>query len=198
MKKYKVKLTLTEPQLGTVPKDEEVYKTFIENKKPEEQQEEEFKTVEKAEERGWIGFHKDEEGLFLYDYMFRGFLKAAAQATKYETGLKAFKKKIDMYAFVFPRRLRFVDENTGDVIKEPDGDIERSIWVMTSQGPRVSLIRSDKINPGRIIQLELHILNDKELTKELLRTLFHYGAYSGLGQFRNGSYGRFGYEMTQM
>jgi len=45
--------------LGTVAKDQEVYKTYIESKKPAGQTEPEYLTVEKSEEKGWTGFHKD-------------------------------------------------------------------------------------------------------------------------------------------
>ena len=74
----KVKIKLLTEMLGTVTKDPEVYKTYIESKKPETQNdEEEYLTVDKIEEKGQTGFHRDENGLFIYEYMIKGFLKAA-------------------------------------------------------------------------------------------------------------------------
>lgn len=197
MKKYKLKITLTEPMLGTVPKDPEVYQSFIETKKPEGKKDPEFETVEKTEEKGWTGFHKDKKGLFIYDYMIRGFMKSAAKATKAETDLKAFKSKIDMWAFVFPRRIHIADES-GSYIQKPDGKLERPLRAETAKGPRVTVAKSDTINEGRVIECELHVLNTAELTDKRLRTIFNYGMYSGLGQFRNGSYGRFEYELKEI
>jgi len=52
---YECCWTFTEPALGTVPMNPDVYQDYIESKKPEEQQEEEHKTVERREERGWTG-----------------------------------------------------------------------------------------------------------------------------------------------
>jgi len=67
------KIELLTEMLGTVTKDPEVYKTYIESKKPEEITEEEYLTVEKVEQKGWTGFHKDGAGLFIYDYMIEDF-----------------------------------------------------------------------------------------------------------------------------
>ena len=52
----KVKIKLLTEMLGTVTKDPEVYKTYIESKKPETQNgEKEYLTVDKIEEKGWTG-----------------------------------------------------------------------------------------------------------------------------------------------
>lgn len=63
--KYRVTLTLTEPALGTVPLNPDVYRSYIESLKPEEQQEDEFKTVESKEERGHTGFHREPDEIAL-------------------------------------------------------------------------------------------------------------------------------------
>ena len=69
MQELKMKIKLLEPMLGTVAKDPDVYRTYIESKKPETETEDEYLTVEKIEEKGWTGFHSDENGLFIYNYM---------------------------------------------------------------------------------------------------------------------------------
>ena len=61
MESQKVKVRLLTEMLGTVTKDPEVYKTYIESKKPEGITEDEYLTVEKIEEKGWTGFHTDEK-----------------------------------------------------------------------------------------------------------------------------------------
>src|SRR3990170_2795445 len=180
----KIKIRLTEPMLGTVPKDPEVYKSYIETKKPEGENEQEYLTVEKIEEKGWTGFHKDDKGLFIYDYMIRGFLKNAGNILKEVVGIKNIKSKIDNVVFVFPRRIYL-----GKII--PDGVIERPLRAMTMQGPRVTLARSEYVDAGVEMEIEIKIIPNKEITESVLMSLFEYGQLCGLGQFRNGSYGRF-------
>ena len=66
--KMKVKLTLTEPQLGTVPKSKEVYRAWILQRLREDlekgvitkeefakREKEEVETVAETEEKGWTG-----------------------------------------------------------------------------------------------------------------------------------------------
>src|SRR3990167_507323 len=133
IEKLTVELTLTEPMLGTIPKNKEVYKTWImENlreklKKGDISQEEfnkkeveEIESIKEIEEKSWTGFRSDEKGLFLFDYMVLGFLKAAGEALKSQVELKAIRSKIDKFVFVFPRKLYL---NNGKVITEPHGVI---------------------------------------------------------------------------
>lgn len=195
MKEYKVTLKLTEPMLGTVPKDPEIYETYIESKKPQDQKDEtpEHESIEKIEEKGWTGFHKDSKGLFLFDYMLRGFMKEAGRTVKDEIGIKQVKSKIDRFVFVFPRRLRILGEDQQG-LTEPDGNIQRPLRAMTAQGPRVTIAKSDYVSEDRVIIAQIHVLSSV-FTEKALRTILDYGKYSGLGQFRNGSYGRFEHEL---
>src|SRR5512137_136965 len=99
MEKRQYTIELLTEMLGTVTKDPEVYKTYIESKKPENIEEEEYLTVDKIEEKGWTGFHRDENGLFLYEYMIKGFLKHAGNVLKQELKLTALRSKLDDYCF---------------------------------------------------------------------------------------------------
>lgn len=192
---YKIRL-ITE-MLGTVAKDPEIYKTYIESKKPDGVEEDEYLTVEKIEEKGWTGFHADENGLFIYDYMIRGMLKNAGEVlqngievTKEKKGVKVKDKmkgirgKIDKFVFVNPRRIYLGKQ-------APDGYIERPLRGRTPQGSIVALARSDYINAGLELEFTIELIPNKEISWEIIDLLLEYGQYSGLGQFRNGSYGRF-------
>lgn len=182
-KTYKIELTTR--MLGTVTKDPEVYRTYIESKKPEDKNgEDEYLTVEKVEEKGWTGFHRDDTGLFIYEYMIKGFLKNAGNVLKAAQKIAALKSKIDSFVFITPRRITLGQ-------KEPDGMVERPLRAMTARGPRVTLARSDFILAGKVIEFEVTLLPHKEITWKVLDTLFEYGRLMGLGQFRNGGYGRF-------
>jgi hypothetical protein len=202
---YKVKLCLTEPLLGTVPKSESVYADYLAGKAVKRKEheatipveeaialaEEELATVGDEEKKGWTGFHSDDDGLFVFDYQIKGFFKEAGSMIKDfdEVKVKNLKSKIDNYVYVMPRRIRL-----GAAEPLP---LERPLRAMTMQGPRVSLMRSDQISAGAVLEFELRVLPQKEITGELIEQLLEVGEYKGLGQWRNGSYGRFSYTIER-
>ncbi len=192
-----VKIKLTENLLGTVPKDKEVYSTFIETKKPKDIDEEEAENIEQIEEKGWTGFHKDDKGLFVYDYFIKGYFKNAGNILKEQLRIKNLRSKLSDRLFIMPRRIYFKKQKLDDTlpthtyIQSPDGDYERPIRVMIKTGPRVSLVRSDFIAAGTEIEFVVEWLANKEITKELIYKLLEYGKLQGLRQFRNGGFGRF-------
>ena len=50
---------------------------------------------------------------------------------------------------------------------------------------------NDYINAGKEIEFEITIIPHKEINEEVIMTLLKHGEFMGLGQFRNGGYGRF-------
>ncbi len=200
LEKHKIKLILTEDQLGTIPKSKEIFKNYItekarDQKTPEELQQlqiEEVASVEELEEKGWTGFHTDEQGLFIYEYMIKGFLKEAGNTMKEIVGIKNIKSKLNNLVFVAPRKMYF--KRNGDYIKSADGVFERSLRVETPMGPRVALARSEFVNAGTELDIEVTIVPNKEITWKRLLQIFEYGSLKGLGQFRNGGFGRFTFE----
>jgi len=186
LEKRRVKIRLTTEMLGTVPANKAIYSEFIESKKPESLKEErEDETIlEKLEEKGYTIFHSDEKGIFIYDYMIKGFLKHAGNVLKEDLSVKALKSKLTDFVFVFPRRI-YVGK------AEADGIFERPLRAETPKGPRTSLSRSDKLDAGTELEFEIQWLNHKEISEDLIVELLEYGQLQGLGQFRNGSFGRF-------
>jgi len=187
--KQDYKIQFLTKMLGTVPKNKEVYTTYIATKGPEVNGDEEIKTVEEIEEKGWTGFHQDEKGLFIYSYMILGFLKNALQVLMENKTVKkvpAYKKWMDSMVFINPRRLYFNKD-------QPDGMIERPLRAMTAQGPRITVTRSDYIGEGQEIKFEVEVFrNSKGIDHELIEKLLEYGKYQGLGQWRgSGRYGQF-------
>lgn len=180
----KLKIKLITPMLGTIPKDPEIYKTYIESKKPQSNEEDESQDIEKVEQKGWTGFRADENGLYLYDYMVKGFLKHAGNVLKEVVKVKALRSKLDDFVFVEPRKIYLGKD-------EADGVFERPISVMTMQGPRTSIMRSDFVNEGLELEFTIKLLPHKEISWSVIETLLEYGKLLGLGQFRNGSFGRF-------
>lgn len=181
-----VEIEFTERMLGTVPMDKEIYSTYIATKKENGIDETEVDTVEdKLDEKGWTGFHRDEEkGIFIYDYMVVGMLKNAGNILKDQLGIKNLRSKIGNLVIVEPRRIYFGKEKA-------DGAFERPLRVQTPQGQRVALAKSDYIETGTQISFTISILDNKEIDSDLIRELLEFGKRQGLGQFRGGSYGRF-------
>jgi len=207
---YELKFELIEPILGTIPKSRNVFENFVMDQAKTQMEkgraaEDVDRVPEEVESRGWTGFYEDEEGRpILMDYQFKGFLKNAANIlkgvvgtktvkvknpkegeslTKTEKGIANLRSHLENTVFVNPRYIQLA-EKVDDVL-------ERPLRAMTQQGPRVSVMRSDMINPGRQYTLELRILDGSVVTEKVLRDILSYGEFTGLLQWRNGGYGRF-------
>jgi hypothetical protein len=208
---FKVGITLTEPLLGTVPKDPKVYASYIASKAPDpklgstevETVPEADESAEKIERAGWTGFHRDDRGYFLYDYAILGFLKEAGNVLKEQLKITNLRSKIDQLVFIEPRRIYLTEGH-------PDLDVlERPLRCMTMQGPRVTVVRSDCVPEGTSFEIKIKILENEvsarsksksatNINREVIDTLLQYGQFKGLGQFRNGSYGRFEYKIKDL
>ncbi|OQA91080.1 MAG: hypothetical protein BWY25_03290 [Chloroflexi bacterium ADurb.Bin222] len=197
MNTYKVTLEFTQPLLGTVPKNQEIYRDFIASKAAlnDEELAEELNTIEHAEESGWTGFHTDGDGPFLYDYVLKGFFKDACSMLRRVPGTRskamtAYKKNIDGLIFAKPRKIHIeLPEGVGLSV------LERPLRVQTAQGERVALARSDTAPVGAKLTFDLQVIGGVELA-DLLEWL-DYGAVRGLGQWRNGGYGTFTYTIEE-
>ena len=198
-----VVLTFTEPLLGSAPVNREVYAKYIESCREKrvdalaELAGSEVETLPPVvdEAKGWTSFHKDETGIFLYDYAIKGFLKEAANVLKDGVGEKNLRSKFDNYVFVRPRRAH--PTRDGKTILEPDGVLERPLRAMTPQGPRVTLARSDYLKAGCSLEFAVLVISGSPFRhpEELLESCLQYGSLKGLGQWRNGGYGSFDYTL---
>jgi hypothetical protein len=192
MQEVQIRLTFAESVLGTVPKNPEVYRRFVESKRPKDSgpEEDEAATVLEVEERGWTGFHQDVSGLFIYDYQLKGALKELAGIAYPKGGdLSAARSKVENFVYVRPRRLRFRDD-AGLILAQPDGVVERPLRAMTAQGPRVSVMRSDFVAAGRTLEATIVVVPGP-VSQAMIERILRLGEYRGLGQFRTGSYGLF-------
>jgi len=198
METYQIDLQLTEPILGTVPKDRELYTSYVAGKTPisDEELADELETLAEIEEKGWTGFHMRDGGPVVMDYVVKGFLKDACSMLRRVSGTKsskvmAYRKIIDGLVFASPREIR---------IHLPDGVLmgvlERPLRAQTAQGERVTLARSDTCPVGSRIGFTLTVLGG--VSEALLREWFEYGELRGLGQWRNGGYGTFTCRMEKL
>lgn len=193
--RYQVTLKFTTDILGTVPMNKEIYVDYIASKDGAPPSAAEEADTIALEDKGKTGFHRGTDGIpFLYDYVIKGFLKdACGMLWRVEDSLskkvKAYKRIIDGLIFVDERHIPFV--MAGEI-----GELQRPLRAQTAQGERIALAFSETIPCGSGITFGLDVLDDKSVPEELLREWFDYGRYRGLGQWRNGSYGRFTYELV--
>lgn len=197
MKTMKVKLTFTDPILGTCPADEEVYRNFIASKAPDASTlEEEVAAigVDAVAEKGMTVFPRTEDGKpFLYDYQIKGFFKDTCGGLKrvkgtVSSGIKAYKKEIDKLIFPQPRQIAF--EYDGEI-----GFCQRPLRAQTMQGERVSLAISEQIPAGASVTFEIVLFSDDH--EKAVREWMDYGKHSGIGQWRNSGKGRFTWEEVE-
>ena len=164
----------------------------------EKGQEETEKLPENIEEKGLTVFLRDDGALCLSDYVMKGFLKEALNALKAQLGIVAPASKVDNYVLITPAYLRFT--KGGAPVTQPDEVFERPLRAMTMQGPRVSLTASETIDAGWELTFTVTLLENpsspksRALTFDLIEEAFDYGAFKGLGQWRNGQNGRFTWE----
>ena len=205
MKKLKVKLTFTEPILGTWPSNQNIAREFIASKSPDAATIEDEVAALGADavaDKGMTVFPRNEKGEpVLYDYQVKGFFKDSCGMLgriggKSETGKKkavnesgkitAYKKVIDGLIFVEPRMIPLKFD--GEI-----GDCQRPLRAQTAQGERVSLANSEEIPAGATCEFEVLCMHDSH-EKAVLEWL-DYGALRGIGQWRNSGKGRFTYEI---
>ena len=198
------RLTGLSPILGSQPASETIRTQFVASKAPDSDLSEEERAMFESDERQTRGlsvFARDPEHndqVILLDYLVRGFFKAALAALQSQLGVKSYKSKVDKYLFVYPRRIPLL--RNGQPLYEEDDEYERPLRADTPKGPRVGLQSSERIETPWSIDIELRLIanersaKSKELSWDAVETALDYGALSGLGQFRNGSFGTFSWE----
>lgn len=139
------------------------------------------------------------------DHMIYGFMKAAGEAlarTK-ERKNATMLQSISYTQSIINQHVRcdqrFITFDK-DIMRKEDGSplyLQRSLRAETAQGPRISLAKSEQVDAGAKIQFSLKILKDSPLTQEILTTIFQYGEFTGLGQWRNSGFGEFTFEMMK-
>ena len=203
LKQMRVRLTFTEKVLGSQSGDPEITRTYIASKSEDAMKiEEEVAAlgVDGVEEKTMTIFPKMEDGTpHLWDYQIRGFFKSACGALNLaepKTKLPAYKSKID--------KLVFVDERVIPLVMPEGGKIEqlqRPLRAQTAQGERIALANSETVPAGTTIEFGITVLEpekvkpgDKSLIYRVADWL-DYGRFSGIGQWRNASFGRFVWDM---
>lgn len=205
IKTMRVKLTFTEMVLGSQSGDPEIARTYIASKSEDAKKiEEEVAAigVDGVEEKTMTIFPKMEDGTpHLWDYQIRGFFKSACSALNLaepKTKLPAYRSKIDKLVFVDERVIPLILPEGGEI-----GNLQRPLRAQTAQGERIALANSETVPAGTTIEFGITVLEpekvkpgDKSLIYRVADWL-DYGRLNGIGQWRNGSFGRFTWEFVE-
>jgi hypothetical protein len=140
------------------------------------------------------------------DHMVYGFLKAAAEAI----GRTLPQKRGEvLHSISYTQSLinqhvrcceKFITFDR-DIKRDEQGNplyLQRSLRAMTAKGPRISLAKSEIVEAGAKLCFHLKVLKNSALTEETLRTLFGYGEFVGLGQWRSSGAGMYSFEMNKV
>jgi hypothetical protein len=191
--KHSLEVVFITPVLGTQPQ-KDVASEFIGNKYAENGGElpaDELATLDENLEKGTTAFHKLNGSPVFFDYQIKGFLKEAGKIFNGLNDVRALRSKIDNLVFVKPRIIP-IEIPEGKVIEF----LERPLRAETAQGPRVGLARSEMLPEGTKFTCVLEVYRG-QVTFEMLRDLLTYGANKGIGQWRNGGYGRFEFTLAK-
>jgi hypothetical protein len=199
IEKRTYKLTFFMPILGSQPTNKEIHDKFISSKANSPRQaDEEGEALPEIDEKGVTAFYrrKADDALCLLDYQVMGHFKEALNTLAGQIEVKAARSKADKFLFVSPREIPFMRDS--HAIYEPDDRLQRPLRAQTMQGPRVSLACSEMLECHQdmpvSITITLELLDNKDLTWDHIDEALEYGKLKGLGQWRNGSYGRFTWE----
>ena len=126
-----------------------------------------------------------------------GFFKHGMNAFKDVFGVKNPREKVSRYVRVRPFNIFIYEKELSpeNLVDDVDGILERPLRALTPQGERISVVKSEfiKSNQDKIIQFEVILFKNKDITFDMLETLMReYGKFNGISQWRNtGFYGSF-------
>ena len=182
---------------GSQAADPDVHSKFIAAKAAslEKGEEETEMLPEELETRGYTVFLRNNGKPCLSAHVIKGFFKEALSTLKDQLQLKSVTSKVDNLVFIDPPYLEFTRH--GKSITDKDEDFERPLRGLTAQGPRVSVVKSEIIQPEWKVRFTLTLLDNNGTAKsvplswELIEEALDYGQFKGLGCWRNAQNGRF-------
>ena len=200
-----ITLTFTTPVLGTAPSNPNIYTDYIADEAIKagavngNRLQQELDALPADEYRGATVFRRDEQGRPSFiDYMIKGFFKDTCTAQRrFDVALSkdiaAHKAKINDVLFITPQFIPILNQDGSTPAVTM---FERPLRADTPQGARVALASSEMIAAGTQLTFTLENYGVNTLSKDLIKEWLQYGRMRGLGQFRNGGYGRFRYVIT--
>lgn len=151
--------------------------------------------LSEAEVKGiWTGFMERDGQLVIEARQVKAMLKESANIVRTMAPMQVRGKVIPLRArlaervFVHPLWIPLG-------VAEPTDTIERPLHVMTAQGPRTALKRTDYVDDAKLV-CELRVLNDGVISEAMLRFILDHAAENGVGADRSQGSGTFEYTLT--
>lgn len=156
--------------------------------------------VTEAVDESRCTFKRNDMGLYIEGRQLKAMFKEAAnilrpmleKSEKKDTKKSRFtalRAKLAERLFVEEERVHLTRLD-GSRIREPDGNEERAIHVMTAMGPRTALKSVDWVGPCEI-NFTIKLLNDGVVDIDLVKILLEYAGENGLGADRSQGNGLF-------
>lgn len=198
------RLTGLTPIMGSLPASDTIRTEFLASRAPnaEEAKEEAFEA--NMDTRGLTIFARNKQGqLCIMGYQVKGFFKSALYALKGQFDIAAYKTRVDLMVFCEPRFIPLL--RNGRPIYNEDSILERPLRTTGPKGERMSLAASERIDDPWAAEVEISLIPQGKTSRtkgdilswEIIEAALEYGAYHGLGQWRNADYGRFLWEHIQ-
>lgn len=209
-----------EPLCGGVPRNDEVVKTWIQTrtatdashrkaleagekrKTLAEIETERLATVDPLDpedemSKVWVGFSRDEKGLFIRGANIRAHLKDAATVIGQEikNELKNFRSKFVDRVYILENRLRI--EKDGVILTAAPEHRDATCQVMTPMGPRTCLKRVDMVPPPCLIRATIQLRPGNNINRDAVVACLEYGKVHGFGQDRSLQFGRYEYTLGE-
>lgn len=192
------------PILGSLPASETLRTEFLASRAPTQEIADEEAMDVDINTRGLTIFGRDKRGQFcIMGYQVKGFFKSALYALRSQFDIAAYKTRVDLMLFCEPRFIPLLRD--GKPIFNDDGILERPLRNTGPKGDKMCLAASEKIDDPWTADIEISMIPQAKtsrtkgdiLTWDVVETALDYGAYHGLGQWRNADYGRFLWERVQ-
>ena len=202
------RITGIEPILGAQPASEAVRTKYLLSKAPQEALEEESMLAT-------MGGEDDDMTVFLRDtrhndrliwgaHTIESYFKDAFASLRFDLGIHAERSKVVKYLKVFDnvrtKRKALPLLRDGEEIFDEDCVNERPLRGATMQGERITLKASEQLDDPWTLEFDVVLVpnlptpKSKTVTWEAVEMALEYGAYNGLGQWRNAGWGRFTWE----
>lgn len=188
---------------GSVPQSRELIRPWLEARAPkvkpvdaiplDELEEEVANSIQETEERVTLGFQHDESGLYVRAGTIRAHIKDCSNQIKDLVGIKALRSKVANRVYIEPYKVYLYRGD--EIVKEEDGEEERPVHAITSKGPITALKRIRYVEKP-VLRFRLLLLENKEVTEEVLRAIFEYGAIHGYGGERGMGEGQYEYKIA--
>jgi len=189
---------------GSVPLKKEIVDAWLTARMPKEKPEEgrsleEIKnevleSIQETEEKVTLGFQNNKNGLIVRGGCWKAHLKDCANEIKksIKPEIKAMRSKVANKIYVDEYFVHL--KRNGKDISQSDGTFDQPVHVMTPLGPRNALKTIQYVEKA-IVTFHLKLLEDKEITPEIVQQIFEYGKIHGFGGERGMGEGRYEFEI---